>query len=104
MQCENVAGCLARKGLLLGQVPLPALPYTTCVPVAHAALHIPYAMSSACSIPNALSDKCPFACTAVPVQLYVGGEFVGGADIADQMMNSGELQIMLREVAQKEMA
>ncbi len=38
------------------------------------------------------------------MQLYVGGEFLGGADIADQMMNSGELQIMLREVAQKEMA
>ncbi|KXZ55070.1 hypothetical protein GPECTOR_3g227 [Gonium pectorale] len=34
-------------------------------------------------------------------QLYIGGEFVGGADIADQMVGSGELQTMLREAMQK---
>lgn len=31
----------------------------------------------------------------VPVQLYVKGEFVGGADICEQMFNAGELQEML---------
>ncbi|KAG2493944.1 hypothetical protein HYH03_007874 [Edaphochlamys debaryana] len=35
-------------------------------------------------------------------QLYVKGEFVGGADIAEQMMNTGELQIMLRDAMQAE--
>jgi monothiol glutaredoxin len=29
-------------------------------------------------------------------QLYVGGEFVGGSDIVEQMVGSGELQLMLR--------
>lgn len=29
-------------------------------------------------------------------QLYVGGEFVGGADIVEQMAGTGELQLMLR--------
>jgi Grx4 family monothiol glutaredoxin len=29
-------------------------------------------------------------------QLYIKGEFVGGADIAEQMFNSGELQQMVR--------
>lgn len=28
-------------------------------------------------------------------QLYVSGEFVGGSDICEQMMNSGELQALL---------
>ncbi|GBF96829.1 hypothetical protein Rsub_09685 [Raphidocelis subcapitata] len=30
-------------------------------------------------------------------QLYVGGEFVGGADIVEQMLGTGELQLMLRK-------
>jgi glutaredoxin-related protein len=30
-------------------------------------------------------------------QLYVGGEFVGGADIVEEMAGSGELQLMLRK-------
>lgn len=34
-------------------------------------------------------------------QLFVGGEFVGGADIAEQMMNTGELQLVLRKAAQQ---
>jgi glutaredoxin-related protein len=29
-------------------------------------------------------------------QLYVGGEFVGGSDIVEQMVGNGELQLMLR--------
>lgn len=29
------------------------------------------------------------------MQLYVKGEFVGGADICEQMFNAGELQEML---------
>ena len=29
-------------------------------------------------------------------QLYVGGEFVGGADIVEQMRDSGELAPLLR--------
>jgi glutaredoxin-related protein len=29
-------------------------------------------------------------------QLYIGGEFVGGADIVEQMVGNGELQQMLR--------
>eukprot|EP00882_Tetradesmus_deserticola_P003892 GHRQ01004116.1.p1 GENE.GHRQ01004116.1~~GHRQ01004116.1.p1 ORF type:complete len:270 (+),score=88.33 GHRQ01004116.1:208-1017(+) len=29
-------------------------------------------------------------------QLYVGGEFVGGSDIVEQMVGSGELQLVLR--------
>ena len=29
-------------------------------------------------------------------QLYVKGEFIGGADIAEQMMGSGELQGVLQ--------
>ena len=34
-------------------------------------------------------------------QLYVNGEFVGGADIVKEMYNSGELQKLLESVAQK---
>ncbi|EFJ50384.1 CGFS type glutaredoxin 6 [Volvox carteri f. nagariensis] len=34
-------------------------------------------------------------------QLYISGEFVGGADIAEQMVNTGELQTMLRQALQK---
>ena len=32
-------------------------------------------------------------------QLYVDGEFVGGADIVEEMFNSGELQRMTRKTA-----
>ncbi|GIL85279.1 hypothetical protein Vretimale_10753 [Volvox reticuliferus] len=34
-------------------------------------------------------------------QLYISGEFVGGADIAEQMLGTGDLQTMLREALQK---
>ena len=34
-------------------------------------------------------------------QLYVNGEFVGGADIVKEMYHSGELQKLLEGVAQK---
>ncbi|GLC43465.1 hypothetical protein PLESTB_001560100 [Pleodorina starrii] len=34
-------------------------------------------------------------------QLYIGGEFVGGADITEQMLGTGELQTMLRAAMQK---
>ena len=34
-------------------------------------------------------------------QLYVNGEFVGGADIMKEMYHSGELQKLLEPVAQK---
>ena len=34
-------------------------------------------------------------------QLYVNGEFVGGADIVKEMYQSGELQKLLEGVAQK---
>ncbi|GFR48204.1 hypothetical protein Agub_g10062 [Astrephomene gubernaculifera] len=34
-------------------------------------------------------------------QLYVKGEFVGGADIAEQMLGTGELQTLLRAAMQK---
>lgn len=32
-------------------------------------------------------------------QVYVGGEFVGGADILEQMHGSGELRVMVAETA-----
>lgn len=32
-------------------------------------------------------------------QLYVDGEFIGGSDIMKEMMASGELQTLLKEVA-----
>jgi monothiol glutaredoxin len=31
----------------------------------------------------------------LPVQLYINGEFVGGADIVEEMHAKGELQQML---------
>jgi len=34
-------------------------------------------------------------------QLYVNGEFVGGSDIMREMYESGELQKLLQDVAQK---
>ncbi len=35
-------------------------------------------------------------------QLYIGGELVGGSDIAMELFNSGELKRMLDEVAETE--
>jgi len=37
-------------------------------------------------------------------QLYVGGEFIGGADIVEEMVGSGDLQTMIREQMDKKKA
>lgn len=51
-------------------------------------------------IDHASLPHCVVAPLCCAVQLYVSGEFVGGADIAEQMFNSGELQQVLRATQQ----
>lgn len=44
----------------------------------------------------------PFAPLRPAPQLYISGEFVGGADIAEQMVGTGELQTLVRSAAAKD--
>ncbi len=40
--------------------------------------------------------------THAHAQLYISGEFVGGADIAEQMVGTGELQTLVRSAVAKD--
>lgn len=95
---ERIKGIIAHDRVVLFMKGVPAAPqcgFSGAVVQVLARLGVPFAGVNVLADPEIREGIKAFSNWPTIPQLYVGGEFIGGADIVREMSQSGELAALL---------